>query len=95
MSTQVALYTKALGELLANGARPDRINKIHIILGKKDSWSVVAQGNSRSSRSLHSKSEAITYAKRLARSKSANWVVVHNKNGDVDRKIEIKASLTD
>lgn len=92
MSTQVAYYTKALGKIVAKGARPDRITKIHIIFGKKDSWYVVAEGNSRSSRSSLTKSEALTYARRLAKSKSANWVVVHNKNGDVDRKLEIKVS---
>lgn len=95
MSTQEAVYTKSLGRQVAKGAKPDKITKIHVISGKNDTWSVVVQGNSRSSRSSLTKSEAITYAKTLAHSKSAIWVVVHDKNGYVDRKIEIKFSSTD
>jgi len=90
MSTQGAFYTKALGRMVAKGARPDKITKIHVISGKNDTWSVVIQGNFKAFRASLSKSEAISLAKEIAAKKAAEFVVVHDKSGNVMRRIPVK-----
>lgn len=92
MTKTGAFYTKALGRKVALSANPATVTKIHVISGRMNTWSVAKEGSSRFSRTRLTKSDALIFAKRLARSTSATWVVVHNKNGEVERKLEIKVS---
>jgi hypothetical protein len=95
MERKGAYYTEELGEKVAAAARPDRISKIHLIFSNiSKTWSVVPQGRLRALRVLTSKSEAISFARKTAIRLSADFIVVHDKNGEVANRIPIHKKTT-
>ncbi|MEO6133160.1 MAG: DUF2188 domain-containing protein [Saprospiraceae bacterium] len=89
MAEQKAYYTKALGRKVALGARPNEVSKIHVISGPSNTWSVVAEGSVVSERSSLNKRSALSYARKSATRKAAKFIVIHDKNGDVAKRIKV------
>lgn len=89
MEDRKVLYTRSLGKKVANGALPKKISKIHIITAEYDKWSVVLEGSTRSVKSDLSKKEALEFAKKIASSKSAELIVIHDKAGRSSKRLKV------
>ena len=77
-----SLYTKRLGRIVANRARPLGSKRYHLIsaVTEGDKWALVADGNKTATRVFTSQKEAISYARQVG-SRRILEVVVHEKTG--------------
>ncbi len=89
MAEQKAYYTKTLGRKVASGAKPIKVSKIHVVSGPSNTWSVVAEGSLISIRSSLNKRKALSCARKTAARKSAQFIVIHDKNGNVAERIKV------
>jgi hypothetical protein len=90
MERKGAYYTEELGEKVAATARPAKISKIHLIYSNiSHTWSIVPQGRLRALRIFSSKSEATFFARKTAIRLSADFIIIHDKNGEVASRIPV------
>ena len=65
--------------------------RVHVI-AHKDGWAVKKEGTTRAHRVFDQKSDAIEGAKSLLKSQSSGAIVVHSKDGAIDRWQKIAGS---
>lgn len=83
-----SLYTKKLGQTVANSAQPLHSGRYHVIstLTVAYKWVVVPDGSVHAIKAFSSQIEAVNYASQSA-SKKTGEVVIHGKMGQVSNKI--------
>ena len=79
-----SIYTKKLGQSVAEKAQTVGVGKYHVISGES-SWSVVSEGNVKATRSFGTVEQAVDYAKEIA-SKKTGEVVVHQETGQIKER---------
>jgi hypothetical protein len=79
------IYTRKLGQSVAELAQPSASMKLHIVSGES-SWSVVSEGSVRALRAFATIDQAIDFAKAIAL-KKAGEVVVHQDNGEIKARL--------
>jgi len=83
-----SLYTKELSTRIALSAKPEGVKKYHVILGNRDQWTVVADGNIRATRVFTSKDRAIEFA-RVSADRNKGIVIIHKENGEVEKRVSV------
>ena len=61
------------------------------VISRTGGWVVRAAGAERGSRVMKTQAEAIEFARDLARRRSANEVIVHKKDGSVERRLSTRS----
>ncbi len=79
------IYTRKLGQSVAELAQPSSSMKLHVVSGESN-WSVVSEGSVRAMRAFSSIDQAIEFAKAIA-IKKAGEVVVHQDNGEIKTRL--------
>ncbi|MEP7239152.1 MAG: DUF2188 domain-containing protein [Ferruginibacter sp.] len=75
-----SIYTRRLGEVVAEGAQTASIGKYHVISGKSQNWTVVPAGRVRPIKVFATQHAAVSFAKKYA-SKLTGMVIIHDKTG--------------
>lgn len=81
------VYTPELGRLVANAARPSKIDTVHVISHGPGKWAVVKDGNVKAVKLFSRQSTAVGFAKRYVL-KFGKFVVVHDRNGQAWKTIK-------
>lgn len=89
MASNVAYKNRGSQVKVSKRSKLPPITKIHVI-SHRPNWSIVAEGRIKSFRSSLSKSEAIALARKLATRLSADFVVIHDRNGEVTKRIAVQ-----
>jgi hypothetical protein len=81
-------YTKKLSSRIAHSAKRDESGKYHVILGDRNQWTVVADGNIRATRVFTTKKSAIEFARATA-DQYKGIVIIHKENGEIEKRVSI------
>ncbi len=75
-----SLYTKALGRIVATGAKSVHSGRYHVISGIPEKWVVVPDGSVNAVKAFSTQRAAVAFAKQTAARKTGE-VVVHQRTG--------------
>ncbi len=84
-----SMYTKSLGQAVANRAKGSGQGKFHIISSGTAKWVVVPEGAVKPIRSFLSRKSAVTFALEYAVTQAASEIVVHGKDGSIANRIAV------
>lgn len=87
---QKSWYTKKLGELVASDATGEKELGYKVISSLSGGWSVRRCGGKRAVRVFDSRKDAVAFAKKYAKSKSADSLSIHDQSGMVKKFIYFK-----
>ena len=80
-----SIYNQRLGREVARKAQSVITDKVHVIAGVDNVWSVVPEGTTRAVRNFRSQQQAISFARQYA----GTEVIVHAENGAVRKKYRL------
>jgi hypothetical protein len=84
-----SIYTKQLGRAVARDAKHPMSGIYHVVSAQSEKWSVVSDGTVKPIRSFATRNAAVSFAKKYASINSSGEVIVHGRDGKVNKRMPV------